>query len=273
LHTDRGTGSAESIRVKIKLTIEVENIEYDSMEGVLHLNGRNTEENEYVKLGAYHTLDLEVNRSFALIKSEWDTISLERLQKACDVAQRADVAVIVMQEGLAHVCLITENMTVLRQKIDMNIPKKRRGDTAQYEKSMEKFFSQVMQALLRNVDFSIVKCVIIGSPGFLKENFFQYLLEEAVRTDEKVILENKSKFLLLHASSGHKASIKEILQDHTMISKLADTKAATEAKVLQQFYNMLHHEASRAFYGSKHVMMANEKGAVETLLLSDSLLR
>jgi protein pelota len=86
-------------------------------------------------------------------------------------------------------------------------------------------------------------------------------------------LENKSKFLLLHASSGHKYSIKEILQDRTTTNKLADTKAAGEAKILQEFYTMLHQDASRAFYGPKHVMLAHEKGAIDSLLLADSLLR
>ena len=30
-------------------------------------------------MGAYHTLDLEVNRKFTLGKQEWDSIALERI--------------------------------------------------------------------------------------------------------------------------------------------------------------------------------------------------
>ena len=30
-------------------------------------------------MGAYHTLDLELNRKFTLGKQEWDTIALERI--------------------------------------------------------------------------------------------------------------------------------------------------------------------------------------------------
>lgn len=32
-----------------------------------------------LKMGAYHTLDLEVNRKFTLGKQEWDSIALERI--------------------------------------------------------------------------------------------------------------------------------------------------------------------------------------------------
>jgi len=34
-------------------------------------------------MGAYHTLDLEMNRKFTLQKSEWDSVALERIGKNC----------------------------------------------------------------------------------------------------------------------------------------------------------------------------------------------
>lgn len=38
-------------------------------------------------MGAYHTLDLEINRKFTLTKPEWDSVSLERVDIACDPTQ------------------------------------------------------------------------------------------------------------------------------------------------------------------------------------------
>lgn len=85
-------------------------------------------------MGAYHTLDLELNRKFTVRKAEWDSIALERVEMACDVTQNADVAAIIMQEGIAHICLITASMTMVRSKIDVAIPRKRKGNPAQHEK-------------------------------------------------------------------------------------------------------------------------------------------
>lgn len=85
-------------------------------------------------MGAYHTLDLELNRKFRIAKTEWDSVSLERVDLACDVTQNADVAAVIMQEGLAHICLITSSMTMIRSKIDVGIPRKRKGSTSQHEK-------------------------------------------------------------------------------------------------------------------------------------------
>ena len=39
----------------------------------------------------------------------------------------------------------------------------------------------VLQAVLRHVDWSIVKCLIIAGPGFAKDNFKEYLEQEAIK--------------------------------------------------------------------------------------------
>merc|ERR1712117_525080 len=95
----------------------------------------------------------------------------------------------------------------------------------------------------------------------------------AVKTDNKLLFENKSKFLLVHSSSGFKHSLKEALQDPMVQSRLVDTKASEEVRALESFYKMLKNEPDRAFYGPKHVAMAVEAEAVETLLVSDNLFR
>ena len=61
-----------------------------------------------LKMGAYHTLDLQLNQKFTLAKEHWDFVALDRLgmglsihplDLACDPTRTADVAAIVMQEG------------------------------------------------------------------------------------------------------------------------------------------------------------------------------
>ncbi|XP_034951418.1 protein pelota [Chelonus insularis] len=273
VQTESSTGSTSSARVRTTLTISVENIDFDTQACVLRLKGRNIVENQYVKMGAYHTLDIEQNRKFTLKKSKWDSISLERIDTACDPTQHADVAAIVMQEGIAYICLITANMTIVRAKIDQVIPRKRKGMVSQHEKGLNKFYENVFQALMRHINFDIVKCVIIASPGFVKDQFFEYMIQQAVKTDNKLLIENKSKFMLVHSSSGFKHSLKEVLADPAVVARISDTKAAGEVKILEQFYSMLQNDPARAFYGKKHVSKAAAAQAVETLLISDKLFR
>ena len=65
-----------------------------------------------------------------------------------------------------------------------------------------------MQGILRHVNFEVVKCVLLASPGFVKEQCFDYMIQVAVKNDIKVFIENKSKFMLVHSSSGFKHSLK-----------------------------------------------------------------
>nr|CAG4649379.1 EOG090X07BV [Scapholeberis mucronata] len=273
VQTETATGSSSSSRVRTMLTIAVETIDFDTQACVLRLKGRNIEENQYVKMGAYHTVDIEPNRKFSLTKSCWDVVALERIDMACDPSQNADVAAVVMQEGLANVCLVTGAMTLVRAKIEVTIPRKRKGSSGQHEKGLQKFYDTVLQAILRHVNFEVTRCILIASPGFVKEHFFEYMMQWASKSDNRMLIENKSKFLLIHASSGFKHSLKEVLADPAVTSRMADTKAMAEVKALENFYSILQTEPSRAFYGLNHVLKANEGQAIDTLLVSDNLFR
>lgn len=89
-------------------------------------------------MGSYHTIDLELNRNFTLFKPEWDTIALERVEDACDITKQADVAAIVCQEGLANLCFLTQHMTIVRQRIEIPIPRKRKGSVTNHDKVKNK---------------------------------------------------------------------------------------------------------------------------------------
>jgi protein pelota len=150
----------------------------------------------------------------------------------------------------------------------------------------------MLQALLRHINFSVVKAVIVASPGFVKDKFMEYTNQWAVKNDSKLLVENMSKFVLIHASSGFKHSLKEVLQDPVVQSRLADTKATEEVRALDSFYKTLQvyqlfdddfslktkvvtsqNDPLRACYGEKHVLHASEAQAIEILLISDKLFR
>ena len=93
------TGSVSSKKVKISLKIDVKKIDFDPQECTIRISGQNREENKYVKIGQYHTLELALHRNFTLHKTCWDTVFLERLDVATDIKQQADLAAVIMQQG------------------------------------------------------------------------------------------------------------------------------------------------------------------------------
>lgn len=81
----------------MQLCIRVESVVYDSEECALRISGKNIEENEHVKMGQYHTIDLEINQPLRLEKESWDAVYMDRLQESADPTAKADVAALVMQ--------------------------------------------------------------------------------------------------------------------------------------------------------------------------------
>eukprot|EP00662_Eupelagonemidae_sp_cell21_P021982 gene21982-18501_t len=85
-------------------------------------------------MGAYHTSEVRVGQKITVGKRCWDDVFI----RACDASCKADLAAVVMHingpQALAHmarlrrhvVCIITSSMTVLKQKIDVPVPRKRR---------------------------------------------------------------------------------------------------------------------------------------------------
>ena len=51
-------------------------------------------------MGQYHTLDLETQRNVTIIKDEWDSVALDRVKEACDVARKAEIGAVVLHEGI-----------------------------------------------------------------------------------------------------------------------------------------------------------------------------
>lgn len=106
----------------------------------------------------------------------------------------------------------------------MQVSRKRKGFTSQHDKSLEKFFNAVATAFVRHINLDVVKCVIIASPGFLREQFLDYLLKHYDKEGIKGIEAHRSKIVLVHSSSGFKHALKEVLADPSIASRLTETK-------------------------------------------------
>ncbi|GAA5942300.1 ribosome dissociation factor DOM34 [Sporobolomyces koalae] len=309
--TESSTGSTSSHRVHLKLTLQVDKVLYSALAlseqqqqaqsapsaapsssstatapavssgtsgtSTLHISGRVTSENPHVKKGAFHTLDLEVGRDFSIIKGigSWDSIARDRIREMTEPGRGADVGAIVCGEGLANICIITNHTTIIRQRIDVPVPRKRKGGTTALgaDKAHSRYLQQVYAAVIRHFDFEQLKVLIIASPGFTKEAVHSFLLEEAVRQGNKSIIAAKSKCLLLHSPTHHVHSLTEILSSPEVSSQLKDTKFAQEGLMLDKFFKMLEDDPLRAWYSESHVLKAAERGAVGKLLISDELFR
>lgn len=266
------TGSTTSSKVRTNLTIRVSKVDFDPISLQVRISGPNVEESKFVRMGAHHTLTLELGRNFSIEKECWDQIFLDRIDEACNPERSAEIAAVVMQPGLAHLCLVMGSITVTKARIEITIPKKRTG-SSNHAKAFKRFYEAVYQAVLRHVDFSQIKCVLCASPGYTKDEFYKYMLEESVRRDDRPLVENKGKFVLCKASSGHKHALEEVFSDENIMARMTETKIAKEVEALNRFMRMIDTHPDKAYYGFHHVDKANEELAIDILMVTDELFR
>ncbi|KAL8865856.1 MAG: hypothetical protein Q9198_009130, partial [Flavoplaca austrocitrina] len=246
----------------------------------LHVSGKIAEETKFTKVGQYHTLDLELQRNFTLEKDgeeAWDSVARGIIKEACDPVKSADVWAVVMQEGLANLAVLTGARTVLRQRIEVSIPRKRGGRASDHDKGLEKFFQTTLDTLLRQIDLTESKPILLASPGFTAASFQKFILDTATRTGNKALMSQKANLIVVHSSSGHLHSLNEVLQTPEVNARLKDTQYAREGKLMDDFMTLLRKDDGRAWYGPEEVEKAVEKGAVGrgggVLLISNALFR
>ena len=123
MQKESATGSTDGkVRKKLTLAIEVTNVDFDSIGLRMRIAGRNqtgidrrwlrivscdlavdgfnsaparcrlhqieiNAESPHIRMGAYHTVELEVNRKVTLTKYCWDSVAIDRVNQACDPMQ------------------------------------------------------------------------------------------------------------------------------------------------------------------------------------------
>lgn len=266
------TEGSKSERRLLRLRLRVQSVDYAPSDEVMRVSGKTTQQHEHVPNQSFHTAEVQLHKKLTLAKAEWDAVSVRLVAEALLIERRAEVGAVVLEEGVAHLCLVTDNMTVLRNKIERLIPKKGR-DGSSHDRSMAKFLELVLQTVLRNFDFDKLKVVVLALPGFTAAALEQAIVAAAVAADNKSVLKNRGKLLVAHSSTGYLQGLEEVLQDPGVQRSLADTKFAREAAVFSEFQKVLGADDGRAWYGPREVEQAVELGAVQSLLLTDALFR
>ncbi|CAI0641508.1 unnamed protein product [Colletotrichum noveboracense] len=271
------TGSTISERVHTMLVIRVKSTFFDPIVGQLQVSGTVKSENAYVSLGQHHTLDLEISRPFTISKPEgWDTVAEEALSESLSDDKDGAMAAVVMQEGIANICIINQFRTVVKQRIESVIPKKRSA-ASETSQGMKRFYEKILTSLLRTVNFDQPRPLLLASPGFVAADFRKYIQDEGRDKSDKKLSAIAKEAIVIHTNSGHVHSLNEVLKSPEMGTKLKDFKFTKETRLMDQFFERLRLEDGRAWYGASSVAKAVNEGAIGpgggVLIMNNSMFR
>ena len=229
------TGSTESHRVRLKLTVDVTRVEFDPAAfakstpstssdfgsvpapatAALHISGRVTSENQHVRLGAFHTLDIEANRDVRIEKADgWDSIALSRVEEAIIPGRGAEVGAVVLGEGSAAFCLLSQHMTLVTHRLSVSVPRKTSG-ASQHEKGLAKFYAILYDSFVRHIPYANagLRAIVLASPGWVRDAVFDWMVAEADKRGDKALSRAlKEKTVRVHVNSPHVHSLVEVLK-------------------------------------------------------------
>lgn len=264
-----------TFRKTIFVKLRVTRTEYDTKTGDIRVLGIIENQIDDVPPRSAHTLEIEMNRKITLFKSEWTNLEIQDFENATNMDNKAEIGAVIIGDGIANVCIVTSNMTIVKRKIEVAIPKKTAYENSikKINKANEKFYTQVYNAIVQTLPLDNMKALLLASPAFYASNFKLYLFETAGLKGDKALLKFADRTVIAHSSSSYVNSLQEVLKDPEVAKHLSTAKYGYQLQILENFYTTMNYDERKAWYGPKHVAKAIEMGAVATLIISDSLFR
>ncbi|SCU90853.1 LAME_0E10264g1_1 [Lachancea meyersii CBS 8951] len=263
----------------VRLRLKVVSSEFEPQHEFLRYKGITTEDdsgkaNIEVPTGKFFSFTLNYKYPFTLIKEDYNSFVAKQLKDACNPESRSDIAAVCLQEGISHICLLSSFSTIIKNKIEYSLPKKKRStDVAKFDEKVEKFYKGTYESMKRHFEFEKLKVIILCSPGFYAKTLFGKIMQYAQEEQNKLILSSKSRFLVARCSTGYLQGINEVLKNPAYASKLQDARNSKEALIMDEFLQHLNNDDFKAWYGEAEVLKASEMCAIDTLLITDGLLR
>ncbi|VWU52536.1 PelOta protein homologue, putative [Hepatocystis sp. ex Piliocolobus tephrosceles] len=291
VHKDIGNNTFVTETKKLVLILNVTKIDFDSKNNSLRVSGKNVKPNDFVKLGQYHTFEICVNDKIKIIKKQWDSLFKEKLNECTNIKNTSKVCILLIDCGHANMYFLTENLCkhvfsvtkIIQKKNKQNYKQGKQtssssshsnnNDLSLYKKSLNSFFKEILNNFVQTVHFEKMECFVLGGPGFFKTDFFNYIYNVSDIKHNNDILNIKNKFLFVKTSSAYKNCLNEIINDENIKKKILNTKVIAHVDILNKFYKYFEKNEEKVCYGDKEVRYASSQNAIESLLITEQILR
>lgn len=269
--TTQQCGKVSGQRILTKLVLEVDHTDIDLKNDILRISGRNITKNEYVKIGAFHTLELTINSKIKIQKSAWEKNFLERINFACDSKKQTKLAIILIQHNTAHLCTVTDSLTLFKQTFQTSYTQKTKLSSNLRKTQFYKFYMDIFNALIEKVNMDDINGVVIAGPAFYKSSLLNFIVETATSKKIISITSNSHKFHLLNCPSGHKMAISHLLTDNKLKELLKDTRFSLDTIKIEEFKKNLAMCPDRIVYGLENISAFLSKSIGKLLLINDDI--
>lgn len=249
-------------RIPVFLGVSVEEVDWDKFVGRLRVHGIIRDAPEDVPAGVHHTLSITLNTPITIVKKEWADYEIERLRRASRTSEKPVIILSIDDEGYAVATTAQYGVDI---KIEERVKLPGKLETEKRTAATGVYFRGALDCLRQVWKETHSPIAIIGV-GFVKNEFAKFVENE----DSEVA---KSVVDVKGVNNGGVAGIHEALRAGVLLKTVKQLRICEEAAVVEEILKRLGKGEPNVTYGFDEVEKAANFGAVEKLLLADTVVR
>lgn len=241
------------------LGLDIKNVSFHLFTGKLRLTGVITKGPEdLIPLGSHHTLEVKLNVPLKITKSRWPKWAIKRINQAIEASKKLSAIIVVLEDDTATLGLMRQFGIEYYGPIKGHISGKRIIDKNR-QKNIIQFYEKVIESLTK---FDSIQNIVIAGPGFVKNDFFDYLKDKHPDLAKISIIES--------TGSGGRNGIAEVLRKGTVEKLTSENRVALEMGAINNLLTEIGKNSSKIVYGVRQTKDAINLGAVSMLLILDT---
>ena len=246
-------------RVKVRLSIRVDQIELDSSVDRLRISGTITNtDNELVSRGTHHALSVQAGDMITIDKDRrWQDVEMKLLRKSADGSSFILVAIDTQEAGVARV-------SGTHVKIIPNIYSGQSGKRyATKNASLDTFFADAAKTIASVLGEN--DRIIIFGPGETRRRFYNALDRSGVPKERAQVIDG--------VDVAGEDGIFVFLRSQQARDAMGASKLAAVSLMLDQVMQMVRRGENRFAMGLKDISEAAAAKAVDAVIFSDSVFK
>jgi protein pelota len=250
--------SKKATKKRMKLGVRVSEVRFHEFSDRLRIHG--TIEEGPQDLGSFHTFNItaDANDSLSIVKEEWKPHQLERIKEAVQHRNDERVVFISLDEDMATIAVLRHSGI---QWI-ADIPSHRSGKMYKSEDTSTQYFGDIL-SVVKTVINEQVPLVIVG-PGFTKDHLVTY-----GRTKTPDLFNSSIVYATGNAGMN---GIQEAIKTGIIRQVAKENRVMVETQLVEKLLQEIQKDGLAA-YGIKEVGYAIQNGAVDHLLITDTMVR
>jgi protein pelota len=248
-------------RISAFVGIIVEYVSWDKFLGRLRVHGVICHAPEKIPSGVHHTINISLNKPVTIIKKKWPRHILSRIKKASKT-EKPIIVVSIDDENFA-VAITKQYGVDIKVEERIKLPGKRNPEFR--KKATIEYFKRVLLSINQIWAVSHSPIIILGV-GFIKNNFVSFLEKEATELS-KSIADIKS------VNNGGSSGIFEALRSGVLLKASNKLRIIKETEIIEEIMKRIGKDEMTITFGIKAVEKAIDLGAIDRIIIADSLLR